>query len=162
MAQIHGLRYELLLNSPDLIPSDFYLFPRLKIFLGGTIFSTTEERTAEVEGYFAGLEESHFRDEIKTLEHRWTNCISLQRVYVENKNSSSEVRHFFLVHYKNISNHPLFIIRTYTVNSRPSTPKRQICLSSAITSSMFLLLRKSITWFSSYPAVSTGKSYLAF
>jgi hypothetical protein len=31
-----------------------------------------EEPTAEVEGYFAGLEESHFRDRIKTLEYRWT------------------------------------------------------------------------------------------
>jgi hypothetical protein len=29
-----------------------------------------EEFTAEVEGYFAGLEESHFQDGIKALECR--------------------------------------------------------------------------------------------
>ena len=109
MAKIHDLRYELLLYSPDLIPSDFYLFPGLKMFLGGTRFSTTEELTAEVEGYFSGLKESNFRDGIKALEHRWTKCIGLQGVYVENRNSSSDVRHFFLVHSENFSNHPCTI-----------------------------------------------------
>jgi hypothetical protein len=60
MAKIHELRYELLSYSPDLAPSDFHLFPKLKIFLGGQKFSTMEELTAELKGYFADLEESHF------------------------------------------------------------------------------------------------------
>ena len=77
MAKIHELRYKLLPYSPDLTPSDFNLFSRLKIFLDGPRFSTTEELTAEVEGYYAGLEKYHFRDGIKALEHRWTKCISL-------------------------------------------------------------------------------------
>ena len=38
----------------------------------------------------------------------------------------------------------------YTVKSRPSTPKRQRSLSSAISSSMFLLFMKSVTWFLHY------------
>ena len=75
IAEIHELRYELLPYSPDLAPSDFNPFSKLKIFLGGPRFSTMEELTAEVEGYFSGLEECHFRDGIK--EHRWTKCISL-------------------------------------------------------------------------------------
>ena len=86
MAKLHELRYELLPHppySPDLAPSDFHLFPKLKIFLGGRRFPTREELTAELERYFAGLEESHFRDGIKALEHRWTKCISLQGDYVE-------------------------------------------------------------------------------
>jgi hypothetical protein len=85
MPQIHELRYELLPHlpySPDFAPSDFHLFPKLKIFLNGRRFSTTEELTAELEGYFAGLEESYFRDGIKALEHHWTKCISLQVDYV--------------------------------------------------------------------------------
>jgi hypothetical protein len=106
MAKIHELRYELLPYSPDLTPSEFNLFSRLKIFLGGPRFSITEKLTAKVEGYFEGLEECHFRDGIKALEHRWTKCISLQGDYVENKNTSTEVRHFFLVHSENFSNHP--------------------------------------------------------
>ncbi|XP_066900865.1 histone-lysine N-methyltransferase SETMAR-like [Halyomorpha halys] len=64
----HELRYELLPHPPyslDLAPSDFHLFPKLQIFLGGRRFPKTEELTAELERYFAGLEESHFRDGIK-------------------------------------------------------------------------------------------------
>ena len=38
-------------------------------------------------------------------------------------------------------------IRIYTTKNRPSSPKRQICLSSAIPSSMFLLFMKFVTWF---------------
>ena len=68
--------------SPDLAPPDFHLFPKLKIFLGGLGFSTMEEQTDEEEGYFAGLEESHFRDGIKELEHRWNKYINLQGDYV--------------------------------------------------------------------------------
>ena len=86
MAKLHELGHELLPHppySPDLAPSDFHLFPKLKIFLGGRKFASTEELTAELESYFAGLEESHFRDGIKALEHRWTKCISLQGDYVE-------------------------------------------------------------------------------
>ena len=37
--------------------------------------------------------------------------------------------------------------RIYTAKSRLSIPKRQTCLSSAISSSMFRLLMKSVTWF---------------
>ena len=39
------------------------------------------------------------------------------------------------------------IIRIYTAKSRPSTPKRQRCLSTTIYSSMFLFLMKSVTWY---------------
>ena len=66
MAKIHELSYELLSYSPNFAPSDFNLFPRLKIFLVRPRFSTTEELTAEVEGYFAGLEKCHFEDGIGT------------------------------------------------------------------------------------------------
>ena len=109
MAKIHELKYELLLHlpySPDLAPSDFHPFPKLKMFLGGQGFSTTEELTGKVEWHFAGLEVFHFRDGIKALEYCWTKCTSLQGDYVENENSSTEIRHFFLVHSENFPNHP--------------------------------------------------------
>ena len=86
MAKIHELRYELLPHLPysrDLALSDFYFFPKLKMFLCGWKFSATEELTGEVEGYFAGLEESRFQDAIMALEHRWTKCINLQGDYIE-------------------------------------------------------------------------------
>jgi len=86
MAKIHEWSTNCCLHQPyllDLAPSDFHLFPKLKITLSGRRFSTTEELTGEAEGYFSGLEESRFREGIQGLEHHWTKCISLQGDYVE-------------------------------------------------------------------------------
>ena len=86
MAKINELRYELLPHppySPDLAPSDFHLFPRLKKFLGGKRFSSNDELKATVNEYFACLNESEFRTGIMALEHRWSKCIDVQGDYVE-------------------------------------------------------------------------------
>lgn len=86
MAKINELKYELLQHppySPDLAPSDFHLFPKFKIFLGGKRFSTTEEVHDAVNQYFGSLDENHFREGIMALEHRWQKCINLKGDYVE-------------------------------------------------------------------------------
>jgi histone-lysine N-methyltransferase SETMAR len=62
MRKVRDLHYELLehpLYSPDLAPSDFCLFPKLKLFLTGQRFSLNQEVTAAVEGYFADLMKNH-------------------------------------------------------------------------------------------------------
>jgi len=69
--------------SPDLVTSDFYLFPKLKLFLAGQRFSSNQEAIAAVERYFADLTKNHYRDGIMALEHRWNKCISLKGDYVE-------------------------------------------------------------------------------
>jgi hypothetical protein len=53
-----------------LAPSDFCLFPKLKIFLAGQRFSSNQEAIAAVEGYFADLTKNHYRNGIMALEHR--------------------------------------------------------------------------------------------
>lgn len=86
IAKISELRYELLQHppySPDLAPSDFWLFPHLKKFLRGKRFSSNEEVVAAVDGYFEGLPDSHYRDGIHKLEDRWNKCIELQGEYTE-------------------------------------------------------------------------------
>jgi len=86
MGRLRDLHYELLQHppySPDLAPSDFCLFPKLKLFLGGQGFSSNQEAIAAVEGYFADLTKNHYRDGIMALEHRWNKCISLKEDYVE-------------------------------------------------------------------------------
>jgi len=86
MGKLRYLHYELLEHlvcSPDLAPSDFYLFPKLKIFLAGHRFSSNQEPIAAVEGYFADLTKNHYRDGIMVLEHCWNKCISLKGDYVE-------------------------------------------------------------------------------
>jgi histone-lysine N-methyltransferase SETMAR len=82
MGKLRDLHYQLLEHphySPDLAPSDFYLFPKL----AGQRFSSKQEATAAVEGYFADLTKKHYRDGIMALEHRWNKCISLKGDYVE-------------------------------------------------------------------------------
>jgi histone-lysine N-methyltransferase SETMAR len=56
--------------SPDLAPSDFSLFPKLKLFLVGQRFSSNQEAIAAIEGYFADLTTNRYRDGNMALEHR--------------------------------------------------------------------------------------------
>jgi histone-lysine N-methyltransferase SETMAR len=86
MGKLRDLHNELLQHppySPDLAPSDFCLFPKLKLFLAGQHFSLTKEVIAAVEGYFADLTKNHYRDGIMALEHCWNKCISLKGDYFE-------------------------------------------------------------------------------
>ena len=56
--KLRDLHHELLEHlpySPRLAPSDFCLFPKLKLFLAGQRFSSNQEANAAVEGYFADL-----------------------------------------------------------------------------------------------------------
>jgi histone-lysine N-methyltransferase SETMAR len=58
MGKLRDLHYELLEHqpySPDLAPSDFCLFPKLKLFLAGQRFSSNREVIAATEGYSADL-----------------------------------------------------------------------------------------------------------
>jgi len=81
MGKFRGLHYELLEHppcSPDLAPSDFCLFPKLKLFLAGQRFSSNQEAISAVERYFADLTKNHYRDGIMALEHRWNKYISVK------------------------------------------------------------------------------------
>jgi len=69
--------------SPDLAPSDYYLFPNLKKWLAGKRFYSNEEVIAETSGYFSDLDKSYYSERINKLEQRWTKCISLKGDYVK-------------------------------------------------------------------------------
>jgi histone-lysine N-methyltransferase SETMAR len=87
MGKLKDPHYELLEHppySPDLAPSDFCLFPNLKLFLARQRLSSNQEATAAVEWYFADLTMNHYRDGIMALEHRWNKCISLKGDYDKN------------------------------------------------------------------------------
>lgn len=86
MAKIHELRFELLDHppySPDLAPSDFFLFPQLKTALGGQRFLSNEEVITFVNNYFAEKNAEYYLDGLKRWEHRWEKCIESQGDYVE-------------------------------------------------------------------------------
>ena len=99
VGKLRDMHYELLEHppySPDLAPSDFSLFPKLKLFLAGQRFSSNQEAIAAVEGYFADLMKNHYRDGIMVLEHRWNKCISLS-LMLKNKNNFEIINLFFIV-----------------------------------------------------------------
>jgi hypothetical protein len=66
---------EHLLFSPDLAFSDFYLFPKLKLFLAVQRFSSNQKAITAVEGYFVDLTKKHYRHGIMALEHHWNKCL---------------------------------------------------------------------------------------
>jgi hypothetical protein len=54
--------------SPDLAPSDYYIFPPLKKHLKGRKFSSIEEATSSAGGRFAAQPKDFFLDGLKKLE----------------------------------------------------------------------------------------------
>ena len=86
VAKINELKFELLPHapySPDLAPSDYFLFPNLKKWLGGKRFANNDEVEPAVDGYFEELDGSHYKHGIEAIEHRWEKCIELKGDYVE-------------------------------------------------------------------------------
>ncbi|KAL3270164.1 hypothetical protein HHI36_009221 [Cryptolaemus montrouzieri] len=69
--------------SPDLAPSDYYLFPKLKTWLGGERFAGSEEEIEAENGCFEKLDESAYSDGITRLKHRHEKRISLYGDSVE-------------------------------------------------------------------------------
>jgi histone-lysine N-methyltransferase SETMAR len=69
--------------SPDLAPSEFCIFPKLKLFPAGQRFSSNKEAIATVDKYFVDLTKNHYRDGIMALEYRWNKYISPKGDYVE-------------------------------------------------------------------------------
>ena len=85
-AKLFDLRYEILSHppySPDLAPSDYFLFPNMKIWLGGKRFSSNEETIAATNEYFEEFDKNYFLEDIKKLEYRYIKCIQLKVDYVE-------------------------------------------------------------------------------
>ena len=79
-AKLFDLRYEILLHppySPDLAPSDYFLFSNMKAWLAGKIFSSNEEIIAATNEYFEGFDINYFLEGIK-LEYRYNKCIQLK------------------------------------------------------------------------------------
>lgn len=85
-AKLVKLRYEMLPHppySPDLAPSDFFLFQNMKKCIGKQRFEADLEVIFETKAYFEGRGKDYFKEWIKKLQYRLTKCIALQDDYVE-------------------------------------------------------------------------------
>ncbi|XP_071093101.1 histone-lysine N-methyltransferase SETMAR-like [Haliotis cracherodii] len=69
--------------SPDLAPSDYFLFPNLKKKLRGRHFRSDDELTTAVEGWLHEQPHGVYHNGLLALTHRWTKCIDLNGGYVE-------------------------------------------------------------------------------
>ena len=100
IAKLSELGYELLPHlpySPDLAPSDYWLFDDLKKMLQGKRFGSNEEVITETEVYFEAKDKSFYKHGIEKLEKRWNDCIALEGDYIVNKNEFCKTNVVFLV-----------------------------------------------------------------
>ena len=82
MAKIQDIGFQILDHpaySPDLAPSDFFLFGNLKKSLRGVQYGSDEEVIEAVEGYFESKNKSFYLAGIKDLKMKWGKCSSLKR-----------------------------------------------------------------------------------
>ena len=69
--------------SPDLAPSDYWLFADLEKMPQGKRFGFNEEVIAENEAYFKSKGESFYKKGVEKLEKLWNESITLEGNYVD-------------------------------------------------------------------------------
>ena len=69
--------------SPDLAPSDFFLFPNLKKDIRGLHFRSDKEVVMAVEEWVSGKDPDLFISGLMAFEHHWSKCITLEGNYIE-------------------------------------------------------------------------------
>jgi len=69
--------------SPDLAPSDLFLFPKLKMNLKGRRFQTLEEIQADSQVVLNTLRENYFQKCLKNWQRRWDRCQASEGDYFE-------------------------------------------------------------------------------
>ncbi|XP_066259451.1 histone-lysine N-methyltransferase SETMAR-like [Euwallacea similis] len=85
MAKFNQLGFEPLPRppySPDLAPSDYFLFSNLKKWLGGKRFANNEEVESEVDVYFEIFETSYYEQCIEAIVHCWEKRVNLKGDYI--------------------------------------------------------------------------------
>ena len=86
MAEAESCSFELLPQapySPDLAPSDFYLFLKLKSHICGRHFPNDDDIIDAVSEYLEAQDTAFLPVGIAKLEHRWAKCIEVPGDYVE-------------------------------------------------------------------------------
>ena len=69
--------------SPDLAPSDFFLFPNLKKDMRGLHFRSDEDVVTAVEEWVNRKDPDFFISGLMAVEHLWSKCITLEGNYIE-------------------------------------------------------------------------------
>lgn len=86
MEVISSLGWEILPHaaySPDLAPSDYYLFRSLQHHLSDSHFRSPEKVKKSIDEFFESELPSFFRSGIRKLAERWQKCIESEGDYFE-------------------------------------------------------------------------------
>ena len=90
---VERIWYELIAHhaySPDLAPSDFFLFSNMKKDIRRRHFRSEEEVVKAVEEWVNGKGPDFFISGLMALEHRLSKCITLAGNYIEKRRDGSE------------------------------------------------------------------------
>lgn len=85
--KLSDMNYEVLHHppySPDLTPTDFYLFKHLAQFLQGKIFTNQEDLKNAVREFFDSKSQEFFKTGIYALPKRWQMCVDAEGAYFDN------------------------------------------------------------------------------
>lgn len=69
--------------SPDIAPSDYYLFKNFKAFFRGKNFYSDDEVIATVEEHLNSLGSGFFFNGIKSLNNRWQRVVATEGYYIQ-------------------------------------------------------------------------------
>ena len=69
--------------SPDLAPSDFFIFPSLKKHQKGQRFHSNEDVISAVEEWFESHPKSYYAQGLLKVKESWQKCVDMQGDYVE-------------------------------------------------------------------------------
>jgi len=69
--------------SPDLVPSDFFLFPKIKEILKGRHFDDTDNIRSNTTAALNAISQNQFQNCFEGWTGRWHHCIASQGEYFE-------------------------------------------------------------------------------
>jgi len=69
--------------SPDIVPSDFFLFPKIKEILKGRYFDDIDDIRSNTKEALKTILQNHFQNCFEGWTRRWHRCIASQGEYFE-------------------------------------------------------------------------------
>ena len=117
MVKLNELSLELLPHppySPDLVPSDYWLFTDLKKKLQGKRFGSNEEVVAETEAYFESNDESFSKKSLNSFKSVVMNVLLLKKTMLRlRKNAIESIAFLSKIMYITDSNQYAIELVTY-------------------------------------------------
>ncbi|XP_066257540.1 histone-lysine N-methyltransferase SETMAR-like [Euwallacea similis] len=77
-------------HSPDLAPSDYFLFSNMEKWLGGKRFANSEEVEPGIDTYLETFKASYYKQYIRAIEYFWEKCVISKETMLKN-NKQSEI-----------------------------------------------------------------------